>query len=90
MLADVVVEESSNQSSNEKCNGCSDHCCNANSSTCADCISCAEGGRFTICKNANNIEKLVVDVRTTTIGHNNSPLMDNNNKNEEMAYQTVS
>ena len=22
----------------------------------------------------------VVDVRTTTIGHNNSPLMDNNNK----------
>ena len=44
--------------------------------TCADGISCAEGGRFIICKSTNNIEKLVVDVRTTTIGHNNSPLMD--------------
>ena len=62
MLADAIEEENSNQDSNE--NDRSDHCCNAHSSTFAGGISCAECGRFTICRNTNNIE-ILVDVRTT-------------------------
>ena len=67
MLADAMMKQNPSKDSNDQCNDCSDHCCNAHSSTCGDCIRCAEGGWFTTCKNANNIEKLVVDVRTATI-----------------------
>ena len=46
VLADAVEEETSNQDSNEKCKSANEHCCNAQSSICADGSRCSEGSWF--------------------------------------------